>query len=184
MFTGSDKDRRMIGHIQAEMRRQAAQEALAQAACAEEVTSSRRRRWVVVTLVIVLAMLLLFTGYLRVYAQDAIDPGTSEPFADAMVAYRLGYYFLVTGDYEQAVEKLSEAVELMPEWAFLAEPAYADLYWTLGEAQEQLGLYEDALANYHQFLALVGDDAAPWTVEWVQQLESRVAAAHAAAVRE
>jgi tetratricopeptide (TPR) repeat protein len=97
---------------------------------------------------------------------------------------RLGYYYLVTGDYEQAVERLSEAVELMPEWAFTAEPAYADLYWTLGEAQEQLGLYEDALANYHQFLALVGDDAAPWTVEWVQQLESRVAAAHVAAVRE
>ena len=72
----------------------------------------------------------------------------------------------------------------MPEWAFTADSAYADLYWTLGEAQEQLGLYEDALANYRQFLALVGDDAAPWTVEWVQQLENRVAAAHAAAVRE
>jgi tetratricopeptide (TPR) repeat protein len=184
MFTGSDKDRRMIGHIQAEMRRQAAQEALAQAACAKGEASSNRRRWVVVAIVIVVAVLLLFTGYLRVYAQDAIDAGTSEPFADAMVAYRLGYYYLVTGDYEQAVVQLSEAVELMPEWAFVAEPAYADLYWTLGEAQEHLGLYEDALANYHQFLTLVGDDAAPWTVERVQQLERRVAAAHAEAVRE
>jgi tetratricopeptide (TPR) repeat protein len=184
MFTGSEKDRRMIGHIQAEMRRQAEQEQLAQEARDRRRSSSHRGTWVVVAIVIVLAVLLLFTGYLRVYAQDAIDPGTSEPFADAMVAYRLGYYYLVTGDYEQAVGQLNEAIALMPEWAFTADSAYADLYWTLGEAQEQLGLYEDALANYHQFLALVGDDAAPWTVEWVQQLEDRVEAAHAAAVRE
>jgi tetratricopeptide (TPR) repeat protein len=184
MFTGSDKDRRMIGHIQAEMRRQAAQEALAQAARAEGEASSNRRKWVVAAIVIGLAVLLLFTGYLRVYAQAMADPGTSEPFADAMVAYRLGYYYLVTGDYERAVAKLGEAVELMPEWAFAVDPDYADMFWTLGEAQEHLGLYEDALANYQQFLALVGDDAAPWTVEWVRQLESRVAAAHAAAVRE
>jgi hypothetical protein len=51
------------------------------------------------------------------------------------------------------------------------------MFWTLGEAQEHLGLVEDTLANYHRFLELVGGDAAPWTVEWVQQLESRVAAA-------
>jgi tetratricopeptide (TPR) repeat protein len=184
MFTGSEKDRRMIGHIQAEMRRQAEREQLAQSARDRRESSSHRRTWVVVTIVIVLAVLLLFTGYLRVYAQEMVDPGTSEPFADAMVAYRLGYYYLVTGDYEQAVEQLNEAIELIPEWAFTAESAYADLYWTLGEAQEHLGLYEDALVNYHQFLELVGDDAAPWTVEWVQQLENRVAAAHAAAVRE
>jgi tetratricopeptide (TPR) repeat protein len=181
MFTGSDKDRRTIAHIQTEMRRQAAQEHLAQAARADEEASSNRRRWVVVAIVILLALLLLFTGYLRVYAQERVDPGTSEPFPDAMLAYRLGYYYLVTRDYEQAAAKLSEAVELMPEWAFIVEPAYADLFWTLGEAQEQLGLYEDALANYHRFLALVGDDAAPWTVDWVQQLELRLAEAPAIA---
>jgi tetratricopeptide (TPR) repeat protein len=181
MFTGSDKDRRVIGHIQAEMRRQAAQEHLAQTARADGESSSNRRKWVVVAIVIGLTVLLLFTGYLRVYAQDMADPGTSEPFSDAMVAYRVGYYYLVTGDYEQAVEKLNEAIELMPGWAFAVEPAYADLYWTLGEAQEQLGLVEDALVNYHRFLELVGDDAAPWTVEWVRQLELRLADAPATA---
>jgi tetratricopeptide (TPR) repeat protein len=135
----------------------------------------------VIGLVIVLVVLLLFAGYQRVFAQDMVDPGKGEPFPDAMLAYRLGSYYLVSGDYEQAVAKLSQAVELMPKWAFTADSAYAHLYWTLGEAQEQLGLYEDALVNYRQFLALVGDDAAPWTVEWVQQLELRLAEAPATA---
>jgi hypothetical protein len=104
MFTGSDKDRRMIAHIQAEMRRQAAQEALAQAARAGGDTSSKSRTWVVVAIVIVLAVLLLFTGYLRVYAQDAIDVGTSGLFANAMVAEYQAHHPWITGFHQWNIE--------------------------------------------------------------------------------
>jgi hypothetical protein len=104
MFTGSDKDRRMIAHIQAEMRRQAAQEALAQAARAGGETSSKSRTWVVVAIVIVLVVLLLFTGYLRVYAHEAIDVGTSEPFANAMVAEYRAHHSWITGFHQWNTE--------------------------------------------------------------------------------
>jgi tetratricopeptide (TPR) repeat protein len=185
MFTGGYKDQKVVERYQEEQRRQAEQYRAAQAARDTDDTSGqfplRGRIWVVIGLVIVLAVVFLFAGYMRVYAQDMADPGQSEPFPGAMLAYRLGSYYLVTGDYDRAVAKLGEAVELMPEWAFAVEPDYADLFWTLGEAQEHLGLVEDALANYRQFLALVGDDAAPWTIEWVQQLELRLAEAPATA---
>ena len=86
----------------------------------------------------------------------------------------MGIYFLNKGDYDRAVEKLSAAVALMPEWAFQAEPAYADMYWTLGEAQEGAGLYAEALASYRQFHGVVGDEAAAWTFVKVQELQAEV----------
>jgi tetratricopeptide (TPR) repeat protein len=174
MLTGGYKDQKVVEHCQKDQRCQAEQYRAAQAARDGDDTSDpfplRGRKWAVIGLIVVLAVVFLFAGYMRVFAQDLVDPGKGEPFPEAMLAYRLGNYYLATGDYDRAVDKLSEAVELIPEWAFTADSAYADLFWTLGEAQEHLGL--------------VGDDAAPWTVEWVQQLERRVAVAHAMAVRE
>jgi hypothetical protein len=62
----------------------------------------------------------------------------------------------------------------MPSWAFEVEPGYADLYWTLGEALEGAGQYEEALVSYQQFHSLVGDDAADWTFVKVQELEAQL----------
>ena len=73
-----------------------------------------------------------------------------------------------------ARRRLSEAVALMPEWAFTVEPAYADMYWTLGEALEGAGRYEEALVNYRQYHGVVGDEAAPWTFVKVEELEAQV----------
>jgi hypothetical protein len=48
------------------------------------------------------------------------------------------------------------------------------MYWVLGEAQEGAGLYPEALASYRQYLALVGEHTAPWTVEKVHSLSIEV----------
>jgi tetratricopeptide (TPR) repeat protein len=175
MFTGSHKDYEVTRHYQTEMREFADRARLAQAADEEpEASTFNSKKWIVIGIVIVLAVVTLFAGYQRAFAQDMTDPGQGEPFHDAMLSYRVGLYFLYEGDYDRAVEKLSEAVALMPEWVFTVEPTYADMYWTLGEAQEGAGLYVDALTSYRQFHTLVGDEAAPWTFLKVEELQAEV----------
>jgi tetratricopeptide (TPR) repeat protein len=171
----SHKDYRNVEFYQNEMRQKAAQARLAQGAYFEpQANSFNGRKWITFGLAIVLVVVTLFAGYQRVHAQDRVEPGQGEPFHDAMLAYRVGSYFLYKGDYDRAVEKLSEAVALMPEWAFQVEPGYADMYWTLGEALEGAGRYAEALVNYRQFQSVVGDEAAPWTFVKVQELEAQL----------
>jgi hypothetical protein len=102
MLTGGYKDQKVVKDYQEEQRRQAEQHRAARTARDEDDMSSRfspqGKVWLVIGLVIVLAVLLLFAGYQRVFAQDMVDPGKGEPFPDAMLAYRLGSYYLVTGD--------------------------------------------------------------------------------------
>ena len=175
MFTGSHKDYEVNRHYQAETRKFADRARLAQTADVEpEGSTFNSRKWIMIGIVIMLAFLSLSAGLQRVHAQDAVTPGGSEPFHDARLAYSVGIYLLNKGDYDRAVEKLSAAVALMPEWAFQVEPAYADMYWTLGEALEGAGRYEEALVSYRQFHGVVGDEAAPWTFVKVQELEAQV----------
>lgn len=176
MFTGGDKDRRIIAHMQAEMRKQADQWRLAHEAQEDEETTFNSKKWVVRVVLIVVAALALFAGARQVFAQGAepLRPdagGPPEPFAEAMIAYRVGLYDLRHGDYDQAVERLSAAIEGIPEEVMACVPAYQDMYWVLGEAQEAAGLVEEALGSYQQWLVLAGDDAAPWTRVKVQELE-------------
>jgi tetratricopeptide (TPR) repeat protein len=175
MLTGSRKDYDINRQYQDEMRDTADRARLAQAIDegSEESTFSTRK-WIRIGIIIGLVFGTLFAGLQRVFAQDVVDPGPSEPFHDAMLAYRVGNYYLYKGEYDRAVEKLSEAVEQMPEWAFQFEPAYADLYWTLGEALEGAGRYQEALVNYREFHRWVGDEAAPWTFVKVRQLQAQV----------
>ena len=174
MFTGSEKDRRMVAHMQAEMRRQAEEHRLAQEAREDREFSFLSKRWVVIGIVVVMVVLSLFGGYLHANAQETVDPGSGEPFGEAMLAYRLGNYYFVAGDYERAVVEFTRAIELMPEEVFIKLPEYSEMYWALGEAQERAGMEQEALVSYHQFLTLAGDTAALWTVEYVQQLESHL----------
>jgi tetratricopeptide (TPR) repeat protein len=175
MFTGSRKDYDINRQYQDEMRDAADRARLVQGIDegAKESTFNVKK-WIVIGIIIGLAFGTLFAGLQRVFAQDAIDPGHGEPFHDAMLAYRVGNYYLYQGEYDRAVEKLSEAVEEMPKWAFEVEPAYADLYWTLGEALEGAGRYQEALVNYREFHRWVGDEAAPWTFAKVEELQARV----------
>jgi tetratricopeptide (TPR) repeat protein len=173
MFT--HKDYRNVEFYQDELRQQADQCRLLQGNCFEpEMKTFNSRRWIMIGLAIVLMVVMLFAGYQSAFAQERVDPGQGEPFHDAMLAYRVGIYFLNKGDYDRAVEKLSEAVTQMPEWAFQVEPGYADMYWTLGEALEGAGRYREALTNYRAFHRWVGDEAAPWTFAKVEELQAQV----------
>ena len=127
----------------------------------------RKQAWWARAALIVTALACAF-GAGHAAAQDSIQPDENILFHDAMLAYRLGNYYRMKGDYERAVEYLSEAITLMPDWAFYADTGYADMHWTLGEALESSGRYSEALVHYRRFLALVGDEAAPWTVKKVE----------------
>jgi tetratricopeptide (TPR) repeat protein len=175
MFTGSHKDYDINRQYQDEMRDAADRARLVQVIDEEsEESTFNTRKWIMVGIIIGLAFVTLFAGLQRAFAQDAVNPGSGEPFHDAMLAYRVGIYFLNKGDYDRATEKLSEAVAQMPEWAFQVQPAYADLYWTLGEALEGAGRYQEALVNYRAFHRWVGDEAAPWTFVKVEKLQAQV----------
>lgn len=71
MFTGGDKDRRIIAHMQAEMRKQADQWRLAHEAQEDEETTFNSKKWVVRAVLIVVAALALFAGARQVFAQGA-----------------------------------------------------------------------------------------------------------------
>jgi tetratricopeptide (TPR) repeat protein len=181
MFNLSEKDYRIAEYVQTEMRQQADQAQLARGVQGT-MPNSRfifRRQWVVKGILIALVLLTIFSGVQRTFASppEPARPdagGPAEPFADAMRAYREGLYALNHGDYNQAVERLTAATEGIPAEVIACVPAYQDMYWALGEAQEAAGLAEEALISYQHWLALAGDQAAPWTVVKVQELEDQL----------
>ncbi|MCZ7554561.1 MAG: hypothetical protein M5U05_18620 [Anaerolineales bacterium] len=177
MFTGSNKDLRISRQYEAEMRRQAEEWHLARAVQEDEEKTGEGKKWIVRAVLIVVAVVALFAGAQQAFAQTAqparVDAGgPPEPFSEAMRAYRVGLYYLKRADYERAVEWLTGAVAGIPEGVMVRVPAYQDMYWVLGEAQELTGLPADALVSYRQFLMLAGDEAAPWTFEKVQQVQA------------
>jgi cytochrome c-type biogenesis protein CcmH/NrfG len=191
----SDKDRVIAEHVQAEMRRKAEQRHQVSAARAAQqpVTEEPgkqgpailRTKRVVRILLIVVAVVVLLVGAQQAFAGPP-EPARPEcdcipePFADAMRAYREGLYALNHGDPEQAVERLTVAIESIPAEVVARVPAYQDMYWVLGEAQEAAGLAEEALISYQYWLELAGDEAAPWTAVKVKalamQLDARLVA--------
>ena len=132
------------------------------------------KRWLVLTSILIVVVTLLLASHRPAHAQDNIDRGKAEPFPDAIIAYRLGNYYLVKGDYERAIEYLSKSIALIPEEIFIVETAYADIYWALGEAEERSGLYAQALDHYQRFLDLAGNEAAPWTNQKVETLRAQL----------
>ena len=177
MFNLSEKDYRIAEYVQVEMQQQADQARLARGVQGTKANDSSifRRRWVMKGILIAVVLLTIFAGAQQAFAQgpEPVRPdagGPPEPFADAMRAYREGCYDLNHGDFDQAVERLTVAIEGIPEEVVARVPAYQDMYWTLGEAQEAAGLAEEALISYQHWLALAGDQAAPWTVVKVKAL--------------
>jgi tetratricopeptide (TPR) repeat protein len=109
------------------------------------------------------------------YAADVKhDAGQGEPFAPAIVAYRLGHYYFYKGNYERAVTEYTKAVEGIPQEIFAGLFGYEVIYWDLGDAQLMNGQYEDALVSYRHFLQLTGDQATDKAVDYVQSLEDAI----------
>lgn len=181
MFNLNDKDYRITEHVQAEMRRQAAEAQLAQTVTKTELEVDwiANHRRLVKGFAALLVLLIIFAGVGQAFAQEPepIRPdagGPPEPYADAMRAYREGLYALNHGDLDLAVKCLTVAIEGIPVEVIAVVPTYQDMYWVLGEAQEAAGSPEDALLSYQHWLTLAGDEAADWTVVKVQDLETHL----------
>lgn len=140
------------------------------------------RRLVKVVMLIILFALVLLTLPQTSHAQDLADAGQAEPFADAITAYRVGYFYFTQGNYERAIAELTSAINGIPEEVFAANIDYAVMYWTLGDAQFMAGKYDEALASYERFLVLAGDDVSDLAVEFVEGLNVAVINGRAAEI--
>ncbi|MEO8391923.1 MAG: tetratricopeptide repeat protein [Chloroflexota bacterium] len=127
-------------------------------------------RHLTVTLLVVLFILLTCLFPAVTHAQDLIDVGQGEFFTDAMVAYRVGYYYFLKGDYDRAIQEYEQTVQGIPQGVFAASVDYATIYWDLGDAQLMAEQYDQALASYQHYLDLAGDDATALAVAYVQRL--------------
>jgi tetratricopeptide (TPR) repeat protein len=107
-------------------------------------------------------------------AHHVKEPGKGEPFADAMVAYRLGHYYFVHGDYSQAIVKYRLAIKGIPAKVFEAASTYRVLYWDMGDAYLLDGQYDEALSSYQHYLDLAGDDASDKAIAYVEQLATAI----------
>jgi tetratricopeptide (TPR) repeat protein len=179
----NDKDYWITQHAQAEKRAEADRYRLADGTRNSPAKNGvaepliLRHKWVIRVALIALVIATVLVMAQQAFAQgpDKMRPwdGGNDPGGKPIAAYREGRYYLNHGDYDMAIAKLTEAIEGLPEEVFQI-PGYADMYWFLGEAQEGAGLYAEALVSYQHFLDLVGEWAAPWTIEKVEDLAVQV----------
>jgi len=183
MFPLNDKDYRIAQQVQREMRQQASEDGLARSI--HETKSSggfvAHHRRLMKGLAVLVVVLAIFAGVKQAFAQGsdrvrADAGGPVEPLAEAMRAYREGHYCLNHGEYVQAVDWLTQAVQGIPAEVMVATPDYQDMFWTLGEAQEAAGYISDAYLSYYTWLTLAGEDAADWTVVKVQEMGAQFGA--------
>lgn len=176
MFNLTDKDYRIAKHVQAEICCEMEQEHLAEAARAAQHSTTGEAgwptlmhlppRWALKAALIALVLLAILAGVGQAFAQGA-EPvrrdagGPTEPFPEAMRAYREGCYSLHYSQYLQAVDWLTQAVQGIPAEVMIEVPAYQDMFWTLGEAQEAAGFISAAYLSYKTWLTLAGENAAP-----------------------
>ena len=62
------------------------------------------------------------------------DPGPVEVYSPALVSYRVAYYYQFKGDQQRAIAKFTEAIEVLPNYAY-AYAARGDSYALIGEYQ-------------------------------------------------
>lgn len=162
--------------------RQAGRDHLAKAALAgsthrfelEPFVYAHRRAVIAVTLV-VLAVVLMMALPRMTNAHDLADPGEGELFAPAIMAYRIGHYYYVAGNYDRAIEEYTKAIEGIPPVVFEKSADYAVMYWDMGDAQLMAGEHENALMSYRRFLELLDEKASQRAIEFVERLEAGIA---------
>src|SRR6266498_1421040 len=108
---------------------------------------------VAIALVIVVILFLLLAPQ-RISASDKFDSGENDAFYDQMIAYRLGHYYYVTGEYERAVDYYNQAIVGIPEIVMMHMSCFRDLYWYRGDAQLKAGQPDAALDSYEYYLKL------------------------------
>ncbi len=132
------------------------------------------RLLVTMLLVAVFVLFLLLVPRTINASDDKSDPGEGDAFYDQMVAFRLGYYYYVTGEYDRAVDYYNQAIEGIPEVVFTRMNVFRCIYWYRGDAQLKAGQPEAALESYHHYLELMGDEANTVTVDFVQTVEDSI----------
>lgn len=132
-------------------------------------------RLMVTMLLAAVFVLLLLLAPRTISASDSkSDPGAGEAFYDQMVAFRLGYYYYVTGEYDRAVDYYNQAIAGIPEEVFAKVDTFRCIYWYRGDAQLKAGQFDAALDSYRSYLELAGDQVNPAVVDFVQTVENSI----------
>jgi serine/threonine-protein kinase len=99
-------------------------------------------------------------------ALDELDAAVEVAPDDANAYFHRAVFFLNRNDWEAVISDMTQAIPLAPEWP--------DLYGHRGEAYKELGLVDEARADFEVFLELTeGDpdyeDWRAWIEEWLGQ---------------
>ena len=130
--------------------------------------------------VITISLFIVFISFLMllpetIHASDKSDPGGADAFYDQMIAYRLGHYYYVTGEYERAVDYYNRAIDGIPESVLGRISSFRDIYWYKGDAQLKAGQSDAALVSYQYYLQLADNEAKPKEIEFVNALKTSMA---------
>ena len=109
---------------------------------------------VAVTFMITVLLATASPSHAQAQAQSGAhsDPGPAEVYSPALVSYRIGYYYQFKGDQQQAIAKFTEAIEVLPNYAY-AFAARGDSYALIGEFQAAIDDYTVAIGIYPDYVS-------------------------------
>jgi serine/threonine-protein kinase len=99
-------------------------------------------------------------------ALDELNAAVEVAPYDANPYFHRAVFFLERSDWEAVISDMTEAIPLAPEWP--------DLYGHRGEAYKELGMDDEARADFEFFLELTEDDPdyedwRAWIEDWLDQ---------------
>lgn len=133
------------------------------------------RKLIITLSVITTFIILLMVMPTAIQAQDKYEAGSADPFYDQMIAYRLGHYYYVIGEYQRAVDYYNEALIGIPEIILVQMSSLRDIYWLRGDAQLKAGQTNAALESYQMYLQLAGTKASVQETEFVGAIINSIA---------
>ncbi len=160
--------------------REAEQQHLADRVQGNQSTFSLRKFYIGHRLLVTMMLAAVFVLFLLLVprtisaSDNKADPGDGDAFYDQMVAFRLGYYYYVTGEYDRAVDYYDQAIEGIPEVMFTRVDTFRCIYWYRGDAELKAGQPDAALVSYRYYLELAGDQVNPVVVDFVQTVEDSI----------
>ena len=106
------------------------------------------------TLVTAVVLTSAAPSYAQSQAQPGAhsDPGPAEVYSPALVSYRVAYYYQFQGDQQRAIAKFTEAIDLLPTYAY-AYAARGDSYALIGEFQAAIDDYTVAIGFYPDYVS-------------------------------
>jgi hypothetical protein len=73
---------------------------------------------VITTFAIALLWATATPSFAQVQSSAHINPGNNEMYHPVLVSYRIGYYYQFQRDQQRAIAKFTEAIELLPNYAY------------------------------------------------------------------